>query len=447
MDEIPNFFKPIVQAASDFFGKIGDWFSEKFDTIKELFVGKKTEITKPKVPTETQQKFPGAEKAIQEQRASAEAESKRRKEEEAAKKEKEAKLARERADKEQSLAKAAAEAEAKKKEEESRVAREKIRKAEEVAKKEKVVPAPKPAAPPVAPKPTPAPAAKPPAAPPPAVPTPALIPTEEKAKVSSDGKFSTKEDFVNALYPYAQKVSNMIGGKVPPIAILGQWAGESGAGKSLPAAFNYAGIKAGKTFKKGDFVLTEERYTDKQIEQAQKSGENLERVLGPEDKMKKKGRDVTVDEWYGKGAWQKAIDDGKKWVQVRSYFAAFSGLEDFANSFANFISSPRYAKAREQTTAKGFGFEIAKAGYATASAEKYSEKIGKFAEETQAPKTSGSNIAGQSNEIAAGQRQQQKPKTPIVVNAPVSNETQIVRNEIAPQKRTDSSNLVLARVT
>lgn len=298
-----------------------------------------------------------------------------------------------------------------------------------------------------------------PAGPPPA---PSIKPTEPtlkpavEVKPSSGGVFSSADDFVKGLMPYAQKVSQLIGGKVPPIAILGQWAGESGYGKSLPADFNYAGIKAGKQFEKGDYVLTEERYTDAQLEAAKRSGETLHRVLGQDDKMKKKGRDVTVDEWYGKGAWQAAKSEGKNWVQVKSYFAKFKSLDDFAENFAKFISSPRYAKAREQTTAAGFGFEIAKAGYATASAEKYSQKIASFEQQygnkvqptggtmvAQAPST-GQAMNQTSGDVAFKQKQQSKEPTPII-NV-VDNSTVVQRRKgSAPQS--DSPSAVYSALT
>lgn len=303
--------------------------------------------------------------------------------------------------------------------------------------------APKPSA---APEPKPAPTPTPTPAP---APTKTLTtPVEKKPEgISTGGKFSNENSFVAALKPWAEYVSKAIGGKVPPFAILGQWAGESGVGKSLPADYNYAGIKAGTKFQKGDFVLTEERYTDKQLEAAKKSGEDLERVLGPDDKMKKSGgRLVTVDEWYGKGTWQKTKDEGKNWVQVRSYFAKFRDLKDFADSFAGFLMSPRYSKAREQTTAAGFGFEIAKAGYATASAEKYSKKVASFDAKYS---DTGAQVASASTDVAVGQRAQQKPNTPIVVDASTTNNTKIANNTSSSYKDTkqDTNKKLLERVT
>lgn len=227
--------------------------------------------------------------------------------------------------------------------------------------------APSPKAEPTAPS---APAAKPP---------PSAGKIAIGAAVGAAGVFASAEAFAKTMMPQAERASQALGGKIPPVAILGQWAGESSNGKSVSAPFNYAGIKAGKNDKKGDYVLTEERYTDAQIKQAQASGETLNKVLGPNDTITKKGRQVTVDEWYGKGSIAKAQAEGKQWVQVKSYFAKFDSPEEFTDRYVQFLSAPRYAKARESTTPAQFGLEVAKAGYATASADKYSAGIADYA--------------------------------------------------------------------
>lgn len=196
--------------------------------------------------------------------------------------------------------------------------------------------------------------------------------------VPTGGRFGSKEQFHSTMYPWAEYASKKLGGNVPPMAIMGQWAGESGNGQNLPADFNYAGIKAGSKYKKGDYVLTEERYTDAQLRRAQSSGESLVGVIGPTDKIRKRGRDVTIDEWYGKGAWDAARAAGQNWVQVKSYFAKFDSPQDFADSYVEFLKNPRYAKALAAGDAASFGFEIAKAGYATASADKYSAKVASY---------------------------------------------------------------------
>lgn len=328
---------------------------------------------------------------------------------------------------EQKKTEAKKEPEAKKTEGESKKTAEKAKK-EEVkqtadkqkteAKQKKVEEAPK-----AEPKPTAAPAPKP---------TEVVKPSTAAkigaiAAVTATGVFSSSDAFSKTLYPYAEKASKGLGGKVPPVAILGQWFGESGGGKNLPSDFNYAGIKAGKNDKKGDYVLTEERYTDSQIKQAEASGETLHKVLGPNDKIRKKGRDVTIDEWFGKGSYDKALSEGKKWVQVKSYFAKFNDFEDFTNRYISFLSSPRYAKARAATTAAEFGSEVAKAGYATASADKYSAKVASFAESFNA---SGTQIDRASTENKNLKEETGKDKSPIIVN---NNTTTVQKQASAPK--------------
>ena len=284
-------------------------------------------------------------------------------------------------------------------------------------------------------KPKPEPVVKP--APPSAEvkPPPSAIPKVELPKAQGNGKFSSQKDFVNALSPYAEKVAQMIGGKVPSVAILGQWAGESKFGQAMPADFNYAGIKAGKQFQKGDFVLTEEFYTDAQLQKAKAAGESFERELKPGDKIRKGGRDEDAWDFYkgrgkGEAEYQKSLAEGKHLVQVKSYFAKFNNFDDFANSFAKFISSPRYAKAREETTPAGFGFEIAKAGYATASAKEYSAKIANFAS------SQGNSIGDMSTTVASAKKQQSgqttyninnSTMTAVKVGAPQGSSTTVAR--------------------
>ena len=201
------------------------------------------------------------------------------------------------------------------------------------------VPKTKPAAPkPETPKPTAKPAETAPPAPPTATPAPPTVTpkppvvkpaiteaakTAVKVAATATGVFATSEAFAKNMFPYAKSASEKLGGKIPPEAILAQWAGESSNGKSLSAPFNYAGIKAGSNDKKGDYVLTEERYTPEQIKRAQQKGETLERVLGPTDTIYKKGKQVTVDQWFGKGSIAKAEAEGKQWVQVKSYFSKY----------------------------------------------------------------------------------------------------------------------------
>lgn len=60
----------------------------------------------------------------------------------------------------------------------------------------------------------------------------------------------------------------------------------------------------------------------------------------------------------------------------------------------------------------------------------------------------GDKLTVASNDVAVGQRQQAKPQTPMVVNAPTTNNTNIVNNQSATQAKdkTTPTNMVLARV-
>lgn len=61
---------------------------------------------------------------------------------------------------------------------------------------------------------------------------------------------------------------------------------------------------------------------------------------------------------------------------------------------------------------------------------------------------SGGSVAVASNEVSSGQRQQAKPQTPMVVNAPTTNNTNIVNNQPATmiKDKANPTNMVLARV-
>ena len=79
-------------------------------------------------------------------------------------------------------------------------------------------------------------------------------------------------------------------------------------------------------------------------------------------------------------------------------------------------------------------------------AEGKKESIGQ--PEPTSTAASGSQVASASNDLASGQRQQQKPSTPIIVNAPVTNTTTVTQKKIAvsPPKQ-DSVRMLTARLT
>jgi flagellum-specific peptidoglycan hydrolase FlgJ len=113
------------------------------------------------------------------------------------------------------------------------------------------------------------------------------------------------------------------------------------------------------------------------------------------------------------------VSEGKKWVQVKSYFAKFDNFEDFTNRYISFLSSARYAKARESTTPAQFGSEVAKAGYATASADKYSAKVASFAESFNNSGNQIDSVSKENKDLKADMAN--KDKAPIIVNNNTTN--------------------------
>jgi hypothetical protein len=60
--------------------------------------------------------------------------------------------------------------------------------------------------------------------------------------------------------------------------------------------------------------------------------------------------------------------------------------------------------------------------------------------ETKSSSTSGSAVASASTDVAAGQRQQAKPQTPVIVNAPTTNTTVVQNNKTSPKKSNGDAN-------
>lgn len=58
---------------------------------------------------------------------------------------------------------------------------------------------------------------------------------------------------------------------------------------------------------------------------------------------------------------------------------------------------------------------------------------------------SGQSIQSSSTEIASGQRSQQKPQTPVIVNAPTTNNQVVAQNQVQPRKQENIGNSVAAR--
>jgi predicted chitinase len=68
--------------------------------------------------------------------------------------------------------------------------------------------------------------------------------------------------------------------------------------------------------------------------------------------------------------------------------------------------------------------------------------------DTIASTPSGGSVATASNEVSSGQRQQAKTQTPMIVNAPTTNNTKVVNNQSATmtKDKANPTNMVLARV-
>ena len=60
--------------------------------------------------------------------------------------------------------------------------------------------------------------------------------------------------------------------------------------------------------------------------------------------------------------------------------------------------------------------------------------------EAKSSSTSGGAVASASTDVAAGQRQQAKPQTPVIVNAPTTNTTVVQNNKTSPKKSNGDAN-------
>jgi len=64
------------------------------------------------------------------------------------------------------------------------------------------------------------------------------------------------------------------------------------------------------------------------------------------------------------------------------------------------------------------------------------------------PPSTGTQVAAASSDVAAGQRQQAKPSTPVIINASTTNNTKINKNEMAAaSKPRDTAGMLAARAT
>ena len=400
-------------------------------------------------PAQKQQTDKAAkDKADREAKDKADREAKDKSQKEAKDKaDKEAKDAKDKADRESKQAKDKADREAKdardKADREAKQTKDKADK-ETATRQKKEVERPtqqqQPTAQPAPKQQTQPPAQQAPAQPAPAAPKPSADKMITKG-LDATGKATSKESFVGAMNPVAQMVSQKLGGKIQPAALLAQWGLETGDGKSLVAPFNYGNIKATKAQKDagqvGGFVTVEEAYTPKQLE-AIKSGKTLEefvQVIGPDDKLiQRKGQFYTVDGWYGKGQYANAQAAGKQWAQVKSFFAKYESPEDFGNAFAKLLSNPRYKESLEKGDIGEYAKTVGAAGYHTAGVDKYAASVTKTASEyTQLLNQQGSQI-GQTSQQNTQMRNELNKDTPTPTN--VNNTTVNQSNQMPPSGST-----------
>lgn len=85
-------------------------------------------------------------------------------------------------------------------------------------------------------------------------------------------------------------------------------------------------------------------------------------------------------------------------------------------------------------------------GFADTTGEKAVKRIAS-AEQITSSISSGQNIDSLSGLVAADQRKQAKPNTPIVVNAPTTNTTNVVKNETKTASTSQANQTLLARAT
>ena len=62
------------------------------------------------------------------------------------------------------------------------------------------------------------------------------------------------------------------------------------------------------------------------------------------------------------------------------------------------------------------------------------------------PPSTGTQVAAASSDVAAGQRQQAKPSTPVIINASTTNNTKVQKNEtVAVNKPQNTAGMLAAR--
>ena len=457
IDGIKEFIRPIIDAVSGFFKSIGDWFVEKFNIIKGVFEGPFNFVKKvidkvldsissllDKLPEWVKEKL-GIKKKVEAPKGPDQTENEirklKRQQEEALETERVKKLERE-----------------KQYTGTDEIIRERLglppktetmrrEEAAAAAKPVEIAPTPESI---ITPGPMPAPPAaevRPPAAapakpPPAAVPAPVPVPKAKKEDVAPSPS-DTKPVKISASTGKSAMLKAMDDNKITDptqrAAIMAQVGHESGGFTTLSENLNYKGSSLMKLFKKyfgsqeeadqvaakGPAAIADRIYGGRMGNAPEGSGEGFKYrgrgfvQLTGKSNYKKFGFESNPDEV---ASVQNAADTAIKYmmgykgdwsdiVKVTKFVNGGTiGLEDRKKHFEEYLNDPSIIKVGTVQTA-----------------------------------ASGGGISSSSSEVASGQRAQAKPTTPMVINAPTTNNQTVTQNQVQPRKQEYAGNAIAAR--
>jgi flagellum-specific peptidoglycan hydrolase FlgJ len=219
-----------------------------------------------------------------------------------------------------------------------------------------------------------------------------------------------------------ERLRSKLGVSIPAEALTGQALIETRGGKSTIGKFNFLNVTATpEQIKSGKYVTrkVEERLTPEQIQKYNKT--EPWREIQFADK-------TLIDKKYGKGSYDVAEAQGKKWVKMNQAFASYDSMKEYEDAAVELFSRERYAKPLQslsgsEITPKIFGETVGKAGFATADPKRYGETISSTA--SQLP-----------NKIDSGQKTYIASITNKDLNTPMNSGT----NVIAPQTNIITNN-------
>ena len=458
IDGIKEYLQPVIDAISGLFKSVGDWFVEKFNMIKEIAEGPLNFVKKvidkvldaissllDKLPDWVKDKL-GIKKKVEAPKGPDQTENEirklKRQQDEALETERVKKLEKE-----------------KQYTGTDEIVRERLglppktetMRREEAAKAAKPIeaaPRPEPILTP-GPMPTlPAAEAKPPAEapakpPPAAVPAPTPAPKAEKEAVAPSPS-DTKPVKISASTGKSAMLKAMDDNKITDptqrAAIMAQVGHESGGFTTLSENLNYKGSSLMKLFKKyfgsqqeadqvaakGPAAIADRIYGGRMGNAPEGSGEGFKYrgrgfvQLTGKSNYKKFGFESNPDEV---ASVQNAADTAIKYmmgykgdwsdiVKVTKFVNGGTiGLEDRKKHFEEYLKDPSIIKVGAVQTA-----------------------------------VAGGGVASTSSEVASGQRAQAKPTTPMIVNAPTTNNQTVTQNQVQPRKQEYAGSAIAARV-